>query len=154
MNAACMCNRRAFGLGTILLLVGGCFRKSALESNSVLVQSFKATLSGAQEHSPTTSAGTGMAAATLDNYGTLRWNITYFHLSGPATAAHFHGPAAPGDEAGVVVNIGAQGLESPMKGSFDLNSGQIAALTAGQCYINIYSAAWPDGEIRGQVVRA
>lgn len=153
MTAAWVCNRRALGLGAILLLLEGCFRKPASAPNTPMVKSFEATLSGAQEHPPINTPATGMAKATLDNYGTLTWYITYVGLSGPATAAHFHGPAAADSDAGVVVNIGAQGLDSPMKGSFDLNPGQIADLTAGRWYINLYTAAHSDdGEIRGQVV--
>ena len=36
----------------------------------------------------------------------LTYTMTYSGLTGPATAAHFHGPAAAGANAGVVVPIG------------------------------------------------
>ena len=65
---------------------------------------FKATLSGASEVPPTTSTGTGAATVTLDTAtGKLSWDVTYSGLSGPAMAAHIHGPADPGQNAGVVV---------------------------------------------------
>jgi predicted secreted protein with PEFG-CTERM motif len=82
----------------------------------------------------------------------LSWSIDFSDLSGSATAAHFHGPAAEGANAGVQVNIGeVSGLVSPMNGSAQLTPDQASALLDGQLYINIHTAANPDGEIRGQV---
>ena len=56
---------------------------------------FKASLSGPAETPPTDSKGTGTVDATYDGATkTLAWTINYSGLSGPALAAHFHGPAA------------------------------------------------------------
>ena len=61
-----------------------------------------ATLNGASEVPPTTSAGTGKATVTLDKASkTITWEVSYSGLTGDAKAAHFHGPAAPGANAGV-----------------------------------------------------
>jgi hypothetical protein len=116
-------------------------------------QTFHATLSPAQEVPPTASAGTGSATVTLD-MGTkvANWSVTYSGLTGPAGAAHIHGPAAPGANAGVVANIGANGVASPIQGSTTLTDAQIADLVAGKDYINIHTAANKGGEIRGQIV--
>jgi hypothetical protein len=75
--------------------------------------------------------------------------IEFSGLSGPVTAAHFHGPAAPGENAGPVVTI--DDLESPSEGSATLTDEQAAQLANGQWYVNIHTEAHPDGEIRGQV---
>lgn len=57
---------------------------------------FKATLSGASEVPPNAGAGDGTATATLDTAtGKLVWDVTYSGLTGPAKAAHIHGPAGP-----------------------------------------------------------
>ncbi len=101
---------------------------------------------------PTLSLGTGTASVTLDPDGTLHWTVSYQNLSGPALAAHFHGPALPGMNAGVVVNIGGPTPGNPMQGSAHLNTTQIADLVAGRWYVNVHTAANPNGEIRGQVV--
>ena len=116
-------------------------------------QTFHASLSPNQEVPPTASAGTGSATVTLDP-GTkvASWSVTYSGLTGPAAAAHIHGPAAPGANAGVVVNIGANGVASPIQGSATLTDAQIAELLAGKDYINIHTAANKGGEIRGQIV--
>ena len=89
--------------------------------------------------------------ATLDK-GTnvLTWKITYSGLSGPATMAHFHGPAMPGSNAGVAVPFSSP--VSPIEGSATLSAMQVADLMAGKWYANIHTAANPGGEIRGQVL--
>jgi hypothetical protein len=111
---------------------------------------FMATLSGAEEVPPTTSAGTGTANVTWNSdTKELSWTIEFSGLSGPATAAHFHGPADPGANAGPVVPI--DDLESPLEGKATLTDEQAADLAAGKWYINVHTAASPDGEIRGQV---
>ena len=71
-------------------------------------------------------------------------------MTGPVTAGHFHGPAAAGANAGVVVPF-AGSLASPITGSATLTDPQIADLKAGKWYVNLHTAANPGGEIRGQV---
>ena len=116
-------------------------------------EQFKATLSGKSEVPPTTSAGTGSAALDYDAASKkLTWKVTYSGLSGPATAAHFHGPAEAGKNAGVAVPIANAG-SSPVEGSATLTDAQAADLMAGKLYINFHTAANPAGEIRGQVTK-
>ena len=101
-----------------------------------------------------TSSGKGTATATLDtNNKTLSWTVDYSGLSGPATAAHIHGPADPGANAGIVVPFTGN-LASPIKGSATLTDEQMAQLEAGKWYVNIHTDANKPGEIRGQLVRA
>ena len=68
------------------------------------MQTCKATLTSAAEVPPNASKGTGTLASTHDTATKkLTRTVTFSGLSGPATAAHFHGPAAAGANAGVVV---------------------------------------------------
>lgn len=114
---------------------------------------FKATLSGAEEVPAVTSKGMGAAEVTYDAATkTATWKGTYSALSGPATAAHFHGPAEKGKTAGVEVPVDA--MASPFSGKATLTEAQAADLMAGKLYLNIHTAANPNGEIRGQVVKA
>lgn len=100
------------------------------------------------------SSGKGTATASLDtNSKTLTWTVDYSGLSGPATAAHIHGPADPGANAGIVVPFTGN-ITSPIKGSATLTDAQIAQLEAGKWYVNIHTEANKPGEIRGQLVRA
>jgi hypothetical protein len=113
--------------------------------------SFKADLSPGPG---ITNAGKGSATASLDTATkTLTWTVGYSGLSGPATAAHIHGPADPGANAGIVVPFTGN-LASPIKGSATLTDAQISQLEAGKWYVNIHTEANKGGEIRGQLVRA
>ena len=61
---------------------------------------YTAALTAADETPPTDSKGTGTVDATYDSgTKTLTWTIEYKDLTGPVTAAHFHGPAKPGEKA-------------------------------------------------------
>ncbi|MBI1924117.1 CHRD domain-containing protein [Candidatus Poribacteria bacterium] len=113
----------------------------------------EAHLEGSQEVPPTNSTGTGDATMIFDlTTNELSWEITFQGLSGPATGAHFHGPAPAGVNAGIQVDIGAiSGLNSPMIGSAIISNAQATDLLAGLWYINIHTALFPGGEIRGQV---
>ncbi len=115
-------------------------------------ETFAATLKGAAEVPPNDSKGAGTVAATYDTTSKkLSWTITYSDLTGPATAAHFHGPAAVGANAPPVVPIPATGLASPIKGDATLTDAQAADLAAGKWYFNVHTAAHAPGEIRGQI---
>jgi len=110
-----------------------------------------ATLSGAAEVPPNTSAGMGQLQAEFDKATkTLRYTLRYSGLSGPVKAAHFHGPAEAGKNAGVALGINNAG-ESPVQGSAVLTADQAADLLAGKWYVNLHTAANPGGEVRGQV---
>ena len=116
-------------------------------------EKFKATLNGKSEVPATTSAGKGTAVIDY-NPATkkLSWKLTYSGLTGPAIAAHFHGPADPGKNAGVAVVIPNAG-KSPVVGSATLTAAQAKDLEAGKYYINVHTAKNPGGEIRGQVTK-
>ena len=113
----------------------------------------KATLDSKSQVPPNSSAGKGTAEIDYDAASKkLSWKLTYSGLSGPATAAHFHGPAEAGKNAGVAVPIANPGT-SPVEGSATLTDAQAADLVAGKYYVNIHTAANPGGEIRGQVTK-
>lgn len=113
---------------------------------------YSAKLDAASETPPNDSKGTGMVDAKYDTASkTLSWTATYSGLSGPAVAAHFHGPAPAGKAAGVLVPL-AGGLSSPVSGSAKLTDAQAKALSEGMVYLNIHTAAHKDGEIRGQLM--
>ncbi|WP_206997355.1 CHRD domain-containing protein [Trinickia mobilis] len=115
----------------------------------------KADLEPSSEVPPKTSHGHGALTATFDTSSkALKWHIRYEGLSGPAVAAHFHGPAPVGQNADVQVPIPKDKLASPIDGSATLTDSQVADLMAGKWYFNVHTAANPSGEIRGQVLPA
>ena len=113
---------------------------------------YAAKLSGAKEVPKTDSKGTGALKATLDTTSkVLTYTLTFDKLSGPATAAHLHGPAARTATAGVMAPLGDKNPSSPVSGTVTLTDDQIKALQSGKVYVNVHTAANPGGEIRGQV---
>ncbi|MER2606828.1 MAG: CHRD domain-containing protein [Siculibacillus sp.] len=135
-------------------LFGALFLSTALLSLPALAETtaFKATLSAAEEVPAVTSKGMGSAEATYDDATKkLTWKGSYSGLGGPVTAAHFHGPAEVGKTGGVQVPVEATG--SPFMGFATLTDAQASDLLGGRLYLNLHTAANPNGEIRGQVVK-
>lgn len=113
---------------------------------------YRAVLDAGSEVPATQSKGTGEVTATFDPATKrLSWTGRYSDLTGPVTAAHFHGPAKPGENAGVLVPVNA--AASPFSGEATLDDAKAADLEAGRLYVNLHTAANPKGEIRGQVTR-
>jgi hypothetical protein len=114
---------------------------------------FKANMNATQEAPPNDSKGKGTADVSFDTASKeLNWTVTFEGLTGPATVAHFHGPAEPGKTAGVALSLG-QNVMSPIKGKATLTDAQAADLMAGRWYVNVHTAAHGAGEIRGQVTK-
>jgi CHRD domain-containing protein len=117
---------------------------------------FKASMNAASEVPPTQSSGTGTVTATYDPATKmLTWEGSFSGLTGPATAAHFHGPAEVGKNAAPEIWISEKGknLTSPFKGQATLTDAQADDLQKGMMYANVHTDANKGGEIRGQVVK-
>ncbi|GGP24142.1 CHRD domain-containing protein [Silvimonas iriomotensis] len=128
---------------------------AALALNASVVMAAKmtysATLNAASEVPPKESDGTGIVQVEYDTDSkVMNYTVNYSGLTGPATAAHFHGPAAVGVNAPPVVPLKGA-LVSPIEGSATLTDEQAKELQGGQMYFNIHTAANPGGEIRGQL---
>lgn len=130
--------------------VTGCGMMSRQPESPNLV-AFTTQLRGANEVPANASPGTGTVDAVFNkDTNLLRWKANFSGLTGPATAAHFHGPAAVGANAGVVLPWKGP-ITSPLEGSATLTAAQAADLMAGRWYANIHTAAHPGGEVRGQM---
>jgi hypothetical protein len=111
---------------------------------------FSSTLSGGVEVPANPSTATGTATATYnDNTNILTVTTTYSGMT--ATAAHIH-KGAVGVSGDVVFPFTS--LTSPMVlTTAALTAQQEADLKANLYYINIHSALYAGGEIRGQLIR-
>ena len=150
-----MINRKTFVRSSLaaavigVALLSGC----APSRPSMTTTIFDTQLSAANEVPSNSSYGTGTVEATWKpSTMTLSYKVTYSGLTGPATAAHFHGPALPGANAGVAlpVTIGTPNLMT-MQGEAVLTENQASDLANGLWYFNVHTAANPGGEIRGQM---
>jgi hypothetical protein len=118
------------------------------------VLSYRSELNGSSEVPPNQSKGMGSVTVTYDTADEkLSWKGNYAGLSGPVTAAHFHGLAAMGKNAGIAIGIATGNLPASFEGSATLTKAGAADLMAGRGYINPHTAAYPASEIRGQVVK-
>ena len=114
------------------------------------VLAFKAALSGASQSPKVDTKATGTAEIKVDTAAkTISWMIKSKDLTGPVTAAHFHGPAADGANAPPEIDIS----KSVDAGTAPITDAELADLKAGKMYVNLHTAKFPDGEIRGQVVK-
>lgn len=133
------------------------------------VYQFNASLAGSNETVPNAATATGVATLFYNDFNTaLLTDDTYsfalsaFGLTGVATGYHIHAAAPAGMNAGVVVNlaaplsflslkaggsllVGGSGVASP-------NASFLSNLQASLAYVNLHTAAFPGGEIRGQLI--
>jgi hypothetical protein len=115
---------------------------------------YAAELKGASEVPPNDSKGSGSVEARFDTATKkLAWTVTFSGLTGPVTAAHFHGPAAADANAGPVITLDPAKLASPITGEATLTDAQAADLAKGMWYLNLHTAAHPPGEVRGQLAK-
>lgn len=108
-----------------------------------------ATLSGADEVPPVTTAAMGTAIFVLDpGLDTLTYELTFADLSSSETESHLNGYAAPGQVAPILFDLG---LGFHKTGSWIYPTADEPSLLAGLLYANVHSANNTDGEIRGQI---
>lgn len=121
---------------------------------SAATERYHATLSPTSEVPPTNSTGKGEANATLDTAThELTYDVTFSGFTSDVTAAHIHGPAAEGKNAGVEVPLG-NAPKSPIHGSAKLTPEQERQLEIGEMYVNVHTKNHPSGAIRGQLATA
>jgi len=115
---------------------------------------FDASMNGAQD--ATTAMGTGVISMKLNTtFDTLSYNVVADNLTGSISSMHIHSGAV-GVSGGVLVALNSSSTSNHATGSVvgsNLTPSLIAGLLNGTTYVNIHTAANPNGEIRGQVYR-
>ena len=133
--------------GTAMLVLAAC----ASPQPQQLPDLYEASLDGRQEVPAVATAGSGQARVEVDAKGLMRWTVDYAGLSGPVTAAHVHGPAGPGQNAGVLIPLAVSAGGAGSSGQVRITPEQLNQLDSGQWYVNLHTARHPAGEIRGQL---
>jgi hypothetical protein len=161
-------------------LVAGCAEsdgKMATEPDAVVVPvfthvatQFRTHASGSEEVPPNNSRAQGNAIFTLNDDGTLSYKLIVANIEN-VTQSHIHN-AAKGVNGGIVVwlypsappaqlipgrsqGILAEGtiadaqVVGPLAGTGV--AGLLAAIRAGNTYVNVHTSQFPPGEVRGQI---
>jgi hypothetical protein len=129
------------------------------------VSSFSLPMSSAQEVPANASGASGTITGTYDRATRiLNYTVSWTGLTGPVAAMHIHGIAEKGVNAGILQNIitSSNGITTP--GSRFGTAASFSAslfidglvfkedlLLDDKYYINIHTATYPGGEIRGQL---
>lgn len=145
--------KRQIGLLAFALFTMGLFSCSNDDDGMVVTPStttFTATLNGSNEVPPNASTATGSATLTFDNTSKT-FTLTNTFTGITLTAAHVH-KGAVGISGPPVFHL--TDLISPIQyTSPALTAEQEADLKANLYYINLHTEAYPDGEIRGQLLK-
>lgn len=138
--------RRSLALASFAVLFAG--------TASAATVKFQAPLTSAAEVPPTKSTGSGEATVSLDTAThEITYDVTFKGTASDVTAAHIHGPAEAGKNAGVLVPLGTA-PKSPIHGTAKLTPEQEKEMTAGMMYVNVHTKDNPGGEMRGQLTAA
>lgn len=145
---------------SVLMLVG--LGAAGCAGIGVPAQEINVSLSGGSEVPPNRSAATGKGTFWVHTDRTLNGFIETSGME--ASAAHLHLGAAGANGAVVLElvrtsNAGPIAMEHfPISGaswsvsrSARLDEEQYAAFIAGEIYVHVHSASYPEGEIRGQL---
>ncbi len=103
--------------------------------------------SGAQEVPPVATDATAACSATL-NADSSQLTVACDHDVADVQAAHVHTGAA-GENGDVLFPFADPA--SPIRETFDVTEGDVAAVLAGGLYVNIHSTTVPSGEVRAQI---
>ncbi|HJT80178.1 MAG TPA: DUF1800 family protein, partial [Chthoniobacterales bacterium] len=105
----------------------------------------------------TGSTGTGTAILKLsedETFATVAFS--YSNLSSPVISKHVHGPASPGQSAGILFDLDtvSQNADGTYFWSFrpvgtNTVSDIVSAIKSGRTYFNVHSSLSPSGEILG-----
>ncbi len=111
-------------------------------------------LSGSQALPPNSSLASGTCELSLRG-GQIHAALTWRDLSGPVLQVEFHGPAAPGERGPLLWAFApaARGprTSGPVECAFDVSHAEQDLLREGRVYVDVRTAIYPGGEIRGRL---
>jgi hypothetical protein len=134
---------------TLLAMTGVMAILVAMGASVAAAVDVKVTLSGSQEVPPVTTSATGSGTITVAADQSIAGSIKTTGVKG--TAAHIHLGAA-GTNGEVILPLTKAGDDGWSVGpGGKLQDAHYQAFKDGKLYINVHSAANPNGEIRGQI---
>ena len=114
-----------------------------------------ASLSGANESpaNPSTATGRGTLVVDATTREVLTAVVTFAGVTPSGHHIHQAPAGTPTQNGGVIIGLilGTNGQTATAPIGATLSAAQYTALLAGELYFNVHSAAYPGGEIRGQI---
>jgi CHRD domain len=143
----------------LIIMTGVLMSSSCNEKDTVVAPApvlpdvrFRAVINGAAEVPTNASTATGTATAVYSQTTKLL-TITVSYTGLVVTASHIH-RGSPGNNGAIQVDFGAIITSSPFTfTTTQLDVTKESDLLNNLYYVNIHSAAFPGGEIRGQLIR-
>jgi hypothetical protein len=124
-------------------------------------EGFTYSMDAAHETPPTSSSAIGSGIASIDrDIDNLHFRMIVDGLTGPITNAHFH--SAPPDTAGPIIfsltpYFTLSGTSDVAFNYWMKNAGFDSSMAAlfftNNVYVNLHTAAFPNGEVRGNIVQ-
>jgi hypothetical protein len=113
---------------------------------------FTASIDGSQENPSVTTNGSGTGFAIIEHSGTaIAYRFTIAGLSSNLSASHLHN--APSGANGSVVKALDFGTDSTTSGVWSgFTDATITQFIKNNIYMNVHSANFPSGEMRGQLI--
>jgi hypothetical protein len=131
---------------TAILFATGC---SQMSSRMGSASDSTPTLTGAEEVPPVNTQASGVSRIAVIGDKTIIGTVEVSNLN--ATAAHIH-QAPRGQNGPVIIPLVKTGENVwSVPGNTVLTSAQFDAYRSGNLYVNVHSAANPNGEIRAQL---
>lgn len=140
----------ACAVGVAVVVTAGAVARTAAEQVNL-----RALLTAAEEVPPPTgnvtgARGTFTATASRSATGaSLQWRLTFSNLTGDAVAAHIH--TAPRGQPGPVSVPLCGPCTSGATGTAEVDATVLAAVQAGNAYVNVHTPTNRAGEIRAQL---
>jgi len=121
-------------------------------NDPVAADAYSATLSGENQNPAVETDGSG-EAIVIASEDSVFVSIDYGSLGSALTAAHIHGPAGDGENAGVLLDLmpATGSTEGIIRGNFSASAELIEALSAGQAYVNLHTENAGSGELRANL---
>lgn len=116
------------------------------------IRLFEAGLSARNQTTLTRSDGSGFAKVRFDiGAMEITWEVEYEGLTSSPTAIHLHGPAQPGTNAVQIIDLGINGLVSPITGTLKVSDSHVQYMLLGWTYVLLKTEKYPNGELRGKL---
>jgi CHRD domain len=121
-------------------------------AETLATREFHAEMSADEQTRFTESPAKGMVDFVVD-LATLEvtWRVTFRDLSSEPIGITLHGPAQPGANGVIMLDLAQDGMKNPLEGKATLNEAQVQFMLNRWAYVNVRTRNFPKGEIRGQL---